>query len=99
MFETWPIHRSCRPLTFGLWTLDPAATAQPPLNEPQPILPMPTLENEQHETFAQARFAGKTLVEAHYAAGYAGDKASASRLNQVHEVRERIAELFREAAA
>jgi hypothetical protein len=65
---------------------------------PASPLPMPSLENEQHESFAQARFAGKTLVEAHYAAGYAGDKASASRLNQLHEVKERIAELYRERA-
>jgi hypothetical protein len=57
------------------------------------------LENPQHEAFAQARFAGKTLVEAHYSAGYAGDKASASRLGQLHEIKERIAELYREAAA
>jgi hypothetical protein len=60
---------------------------------------MAVLENEQHESFAQARFDGKTLVEAHYAAGCAGDKASASRLNQLHEVKERIAELYRERAA
>src|SRR4029079_649897 len=57
------------------------------------------LENSQHEAFAQARFAGKSLVEAHYAAGYAGDKASASRLGQLFEIKERIAELYREAAA
>src|SRR6187200_637643 len=60
---------------------------------------MNPLADPQMEAFAQARFAGKTLVEAHYAAGYAGDKASASRLNQLHEVKERIAELYRERAA
>jgi len=59
---------------------------------------MPILSDSQHEAFAQARFAGKTLVEAHYAAGYAGDKASAFKLNQLFEVKERIAELYREAA-
>jgi hypothetical protein len=57
------------------------------------------LENSQHEAFAQARFAGKSLVEAHYAAGYAGDKASAFKLGQLFEIKERIAELYREAAA
>jgi phage terminase small subunit len=60
---------------------------------------MSILANEQHEAFAQARFAGQSLTEAHYTAGFAGDKASASRLNRTHEVQERIAELFREAAA
>jgi hypothetical protein len=52
---------------------------------------MSVLADSQHEAFAQARFAGKSLTEAHYAAGYAGDKASASRLNRLHEVQERIA--------
>ena len=60
---------------------------------------MPTLPNPHHEAFAQARFAGKSLVEAHEAAGFSGAKASASRLNHLPEVRERIAELHREAAA
>ena len=60
---------------------------------------MAILENPQHEAFAQARFAGKSLVEAHSAAGYAGDKASAYDLNQLFEVKERIAELYREAAS
>src|SRR5215218_718116 len=60
---------------------------------------MSILVDPQKEAFAQSRFSGKTIVEAHYAAGFAGDKASASRLNRQHDVQERIAELFREAAA
>src|SRR6187402_1690580 len=60
---------------------------------------MPILENTQHEAFAQARFSGKSLVAAHYAAGYAGDKASAFKLGQLFKIKERIAELYREAAA
>jgi phage terminase small subunit len=60
---------------------------------------MALLSNSQHEAFAQARFSGKSLLEAHYAAGYAGDKATASRLNHLPEITERIAELYREAAA
>src|SRR5947207_12898544 len=60
---------------------------------------MPILSDSQQESFAQARFAGKSLVQAHYAAGYAGDKAGAFKLNNLFEVKERIAELYREAAA
>src|SRR4051812_25145927 len=39
---------------------------------------MSALINQQLEAFAQARFAGKSLTEAHYAA----DKSSASKLSQ-----------------
>jgi hypothetical protein len=59
---------------------------------------MPILSNPHHETFAQARFAGKTLAEAHESAGLSGDKATASRLSGTTEVQERIAELYRERA-
>jgi hypothetical protein len=60
---------------------------------------MAVLENPQHEAFAQARFARKSVVEAHEAAGLSGANGSASRLNRLPEVQERIAELYRERAA
>jgi hypothetical protein len=60
---------------------------------------MPILENHAHEIFAQARFAGKSLEEAQAEAGLRGDKSVASRLGRTAEVRERIAELYRERAA
>jgi hypothetical protein len=60
---------------------------------------MSLLANEAHEAFAQSRFAGHTLVEAHQTAGLGGDKVAASRLARLPEVRERIAELYRERAA
>src|SRR5436190_11484374 len=60
---------------------------------------MAILENPQHEAFSQARFAGKSLLEAHYVAGYAGDRVGANEINQLFEVKERIAELYREAAS
>src|SRR4051794_19770139 len=62
------------------------------------LQPNALADNEQHEAFAQARFSGKSLTEAHYAAGYAGDKSRASKLSQLFEIKERIAELYREAA-
>jgi hypothetical protein len=60
---------------------------------------MPLLANSQHEAFAQARFAGKSLLEALEAAGLTGCKATASNLNRLSEVRERVTALYREAAA
>jgi hypothetical protein len=60
---------------------------------------MPALANPQHEAFAQARFAGKSLLEALEAAGLTGCKATASNLNRLPKVRERVTALYREAAA
>jgi hypothetical protein len=60
---------------------------------------MPILTNPQHEAFAQARFDGKSLAEAHYGAGYAGDTSTASRVGKLPEIQERIAEFYRERAA
>ncbi len=74
---------------------DPKGSAGGPNQQPAYKAPL----SARQEAFAQARFAGRTIVEAHYAAGFAGDKASASRLNRQHDVQERIAELFRETAA
>jgi hypothetical protein len=59
---------------------------------------MSALTNSQHEAFAQARFAGKSLTEALEAAGLTGCKATASNLNRLPEVRERVTALYREAA-
>lgn len=60
---------------------------------------MALLENPQHEAFAQARFSGKSLLEALEAAGLTGCKATASNLNRLPEVRERVTALYRGAAA
>jgi hypothetical protein len=60
---------------------------------------MPPLSDAHHETFAQARFAGKSIEEAYAAAGFTGQKTSASKFNRLPEIRERLAELHREAAA
>jgi len=51
---------------------------------------MAPLENPRHEAFAQARFAGKSLIEGLEAAGLTGCKATASNLNRLPEVRERV---------
>jgi hypothetical protein len=79
------------PLNLGPWTFNPKPETRNPKR-------MPALENAQHEAFAQARFDGKTLTESHYAAGYAGDKATASRLGKLPGIQERVAELYRERA-
>ena len=59
---------------------------------------MPALENVNHEAFCLEIAEGKTLLEAHKAAGYAPDAGNAKRLAKRPEVRARIAELRQEAA-
>src|SRR3954462_14034336 len=60
---------------------------------------MPILTDSQHEAFAQARFTGRTLMEAFSDARFTGVKASAAKLAQRFDIKERIAELFRDAAS
>jgi phage terminase small subunit len=59
---------------------------------------MPALENVRHEAFALEIAEGRTLLEAHKAAGYVPEPGNAKRLRKRPEVRDRIAELRREAA-
>ena len=59
---------------------------------------MSIIPNPSHEAFAQARFAGKSLVESLEASGLQGDESTASQLSRTPEVRGRVAELFRAAA-
>lgn len=58
---------------------------------------MAALENPKHEAFAREVAEGKTLLEAHKAAGYVPDAGNAKRLRKRNEVRERIRELVSEA--
>jgi phage terminase small subunit len=59
---------------------------------------MPALENVKHEAFALEYAEGRTLLEAHKAAGYVPDAGNAKRLRKRPEVRARIQELRQEAA-
>lgn len=59
---------------------------------------MPALRNVQHEAFALEVAEGRTLLEAHKAAGYVPEPGNAKRLRKRADVSERIAELRREAA-
>lgn len=59
---------------------------------------MGALENVKHEAFALEVAEGRTLLEAHKAAGYVPDAGNAKRLRKRPEVRARIAELRQEAA-
>lgn len=59
---------------------------------------MPALENVKHEAFALEVAEGRTLLEAHKAAGYVPDAGNAKRLRKRPEVRSRIQELLNEAA-
>lgn len=59
---------------------------------------MGALENVRHEEFALQISEGRTLLEAHKAAGYVPDAGNAKRLRKRPEVRARIAELRSEAA-
>lgn len=51
------------------------------------------LENARHEGFARELARGKSLVRAYVAAGYAHNRAAASRLSRRAEVRARVVEL------
>lgn len=59
---------------------------------------MGALQNVRHEQFALEIAEGRTLLEAHKAAGYVPDAGNAKRLRKRAEVRARIAELRSEAA-
>jgi multidrug efflux pump subunit AcrA (membrane-fusion protein) len=54
---------------------------------------MPVLQNPRHEKFAQARAKGARLQDAYEDAGFAPDRAHASRMANEVGVAERIAEL------
>lgn len=59
---------------------------------------MPILHNPRHEAFAQARAKGALLNDAYEDAGFAPDRAHASRLAGRDEVAARIAEIKAEQA-
>ena len=59
---------------------------------------MPILHNPRHEAFAQARAKGALLNDAYEDAGFAPDRAHASRLAGRDEVAARIAEIKAERA-
>ena len=54
---------------------------------------MPTLQNPQHEAFAQARSRTVSLEDAFENAGYSPDRSHACRLAKRDDVSARIAEL------
>lgn len=55
---------------------------------------MPVLENARHEKFAQGVASGKTLVDAHEAAGYKRNDSNAATLHNGNKrIRDRVAEL------
>jgi phage terminase small subunit len=59
---------------------------------------MPVLPNARHERFAQELAAGKSATEAYAIAGYKRDDGNAIRLTRNDKVKERVAELLKEAA-
>jgi hypothetical protein len=56
------------------------------------------LQNPRHERYAQGIAAGMSQIDAYVAAGYARNEGRASRLRQVVQVRERIAQLTASSA-
>ena len=54
---------------------------------------MPTLQNPQHEAFAQARARSVSLEDAFENAGYSPDRSHACRLAKRDDVAARVAEL------
>jgi hypothetical protein len=55
---------------------------------------MPALKNPKHELFAQELAKGKTLEEAHRAAGYTGNRSAASQLKQKLNISQRVDEIL-----
>ena len=60
---------------------------------------MPVLKNQRHERYAQELAKGKSLLDAHEAAGYKRDGGNASRIAAKDSVRQRITELQAETAS
>jgi hypothetical protein len=55
---------------------------------------MPILDNPKHEAFCQALANGKSATEAYAQAGYAGNRACASRLRTSAEIVARVREIM-----
>jgi len=60
---------------------------------------MPILKNPTHETFCQALAGGKSATEAYAEAGYAANRACASRLRTSAEIVARVRELMEKQEA
>jgi phage terminase small subunit len=67
-------------------------------NSPIEEITMPILPNARHERFAQELAAGKSASAAYIAAGFNPHDGNAARLSGNERVRERVAELLKEAA-
>lgn len=59
---------------------------------------MPALSNSRHELFAQEMAKGRTLEEAHTAAGYSGNRKAAWPLSQRLDITGRVAEILAQRA-
>lgn len=59
---------------------------------------MPALSNSRHELFAQEMAKGKTLEEAHTAAGYSGNRKAAWPLSRRLDITGRVEELLSQRA-
>lgn len=63
---------------------------------PASLTDMPVLTNARHERFAQELASGKSLLEAHAAAGYSPNRGNAATLKQTQSILDRINEILSE---
>ena len=68
-------------------------TPKPPPIRNQVYHSMPVLPNPRHESFAQARAAGKSADEAYAAAGFRPHRGNAHRLSTNESVKRRVREI------